>query len=59
MPENQRIVLLNRLITRSISHAPREHKPPMITVALQRTDIPAPSAQAFAIVTIADFGFYL
>jgi hypothetical protein len=30
MVENQRIVLLNRLITRSISHAPREHKPPMI-----------------------------
>ena len=30
MADNQRIVLLNRLITRSISHAPREHKPPMI-----------------------------
>ncbi len=30
MADTQRIVLLNRLITRSISHAPREHKPPMI-----------------------------
>jgi hypothetical protein len=30
MAENQRIVLLNRLISRSISHAPREHKPPLV-----------------------------
>jgi hypothetical protein len=30
MPDNQRIVLLTRLISRSISHAPREHKPPII-----------------------------
>jgi len=30
MSENQRIILLNRLISRSISKAPREHKPPLI-----------------------------
>lgn len=33
MPDNQRIVLLTRLISRSISHAPREHKPPIIAGA--------------------------
>ncbi|MGY2843387.1 hypothetical protein ACVIWU_006737 [Bradyrhizobium sp. USDA 4509] len=31
MADNRRIVLLNRLISRSISHAPREHKPPLIS----------------------------
>lgn len=31
MADNRRIILLNRLISRSISHAPREHKPPLIS----------------------------
>ena len=29
MSDNQRIVLLNRLISRSVSRAPQEHKPPL------------------------------
>jgi hypothetical protein len=30
MSGNQRIILLNRLISRSVTKAPREHKPPLV-----------------------------